>query len=417
MSSCSLSEALEIRYVEDIDANPIEPCEIFLVGSFPGRSSPSGRLVLPRTLTLNCCNIDRAGVLRKIDELCHDVEELDLAQNSLNDLNEIDNILQHMPNLSFLNLSYNDMKNAVAEKLTERDNLRSLVLNCTYIPWSIVCSFLDAMPNLQELHLSLNDYSYVDLPSNKQYKNLKQLYICGNQLSSWNDVILIGKTFPNLESLIMANTQITSIPEPSTWENLFPHLQTINFNYMLLRDWKDIDRLNHFKRMEDIRLQGIPVLDSLSELERRQHLIAYLPSVIRLNGSAILQKEREDAERAFIRYFLSEKERPKRFYELEEIHGKLDPLVDVDLSPKKTAQVFVHFCEEQSTLTVNLQQSVQELKATLSDKFGLRPAKMRLFYIDQDMKDVCGPDELRYNNRKLYSYQIRDGDEFLVDSK
>ncbi|GFQ75466.1 tubulin-specific chaperone cofactor E-like protein [Trichonephila clavata] len=186
---------------------------------------------------------------------------------------------------------------------------------------------------------------------------------------------------------------------------------------MLLNDWKDIDRLNHFKKLEDIRLQGIPVLDALSELERRQHLIAYLPSVIRLNGSAILQKEREDSERAFIRFFLSEDERPKRFYELEAIHGKLDPLVDVDLSPKKTAQVFVHFCEEQSTLTVNLQQSVQELKATLSDKFGLRPAKMRLFYIDQDMKEFCGPDELRYNNRKLYSYQIRDGDEFLIDSK
>ncbi|GFY70266.1 tubulin-specific chaperone cofactor E-like protein [Trichonephila inaurata madagascariensis] len=89
MPSCSFSEALEIRYVEDIDANPIEPCEIFLVGSFPGRSSPSGRLVLPRTLTLNCCGIDRAGVLRKIDELCHDVEELDLAQNELSDLNEV----------------------------------------------------------------------------------------------------------------------------------------------------------------------------------------------------------------------------------------------------------------------------------------------------------------------------------------
>ncbi|GFS81167.1 tubulin-specific chaperone cofactor E-like protein [Trichonephila clavipes] len=263
MPSCSFSEALEIRYVEDIDANPIEPCEIFLVGSFPGRSSPSGRLVLPRTLTLNCCGIDRAGVLRKIDELCHDVEELDLAQNELSDLNEVDNILQHMPNLSFLNLSYNDMKHATTEKLTETENLRSLVLNCTYVPWSIVCSFLDAMPKLQELHLSLNDYSFVDLPSNKQYKNLKQLYICGNPLSTWNDLIVIGKTFPNLESLIMANTHIASIPEPSLWEHIFPNLQTINFNYMLLNDWKDIDRLNHFKKLEDIRLQGIPVLDSV----------------------------------------------------------------------------------------------------------------------------------------------------------
>lgn len=89
MPTLSFSEALEIRYVEDIDVSPIEPCEIFLVGSFPGRSSPSGRLVLPRTLTLNCCEIDRAGTLRKIEELCHNVEELDLAQNQLCDLNEV----------------------------------------------------------------------------------------------------------------------------------------------------------------------------------------------------------------------------------------------------------------------------------------------------------------------------------------
>lgn len=97
----------------------------------------------------------------------------------------------------------------------------------------------------------------------------------------------------------------------------------------------------------------------------------------------------------------------------------MDPLVDVDLSPKKTAEVSVEFCEEQTVLTVNLQQSVQELKSFLSDKFGLRPTKMRLFYIDNELKglDTYGPEEMRFNNRKLYSYQIKDGDEFLVDSK
>lgn len=77
----------------------------------------------------------------------------------------------------------------------------------------------------------------------------------------------------------------------------------------------------------------------------------------------------------------------------------------------------VEFCEEQTVLTLNLQQSVQDLKSLLSDKFGLRPAKMRLFYIDQDLKGVCGPEEMRFNNRKLYSYQIRDGDQFLLDTK
>lgn len=417
MSTLSFSEALEIRYVEDINCCPIEPCDIFLVGSFPGRSSPSGRLVLPRTLTLNCCAINRAGTLRKIEELCQNVEELDLAQNQLCDLNEIDNVLCQMPNLSFLNLSHNNMKTASSEPLTKMEKLRSLVLNHTHVPWTITINFLEAMPNLQELHLSLNDYTSIDMPSNKSYPSLKQLFLCGNPISSWNDIILIGKIFPCLESLIMADTHIAAVPDSSTWEHFFPHLQTINFNNVLLHDWKDIEKLNCFSKLEDIRLQGLPVLDSLSDLERRQHLIAFLPSVIRLNGSAIFQKEREDAERAFLRHFLSDSERPKRFYDLEDIHGKLDPLVDVDLSPKKTAEVSVEFCEQQTPLTVNLQQSVQDFKSLLSDKFGLRPTKMRLFYIDQNLKGVYGPEEMRFNTRKLYSYLVRDGDQFLLDTK
>ncbi|XP_054706362.1 tubulin-specific chaperone cofactor E-like protein [Uloborus diversus] len=418
MSKCSFSEALECRYGEDLEEESSP--EIFLVGSFPGRSSPtSGRLVLPRTLTLNRCGIDCAGSHRKIEELCGKVEELDLAQNYLSDLSEIDVLLQHMPNLSFLNLSHNDLSEAMLKPLTHIESMKSLVLNCTHVPWDIVCGFLEAMPNLQELHLSLNDYTSVGLPPECHYPNLRQLYLCGSRLSSWEDVMRLGEAFPHMECLVAADTPLSRIPEPRGWEDRFPHLQTLNLNNAPLAEWTDVDRLNAFRKLEDVRLQNMPVLEDLNEPERRQHLIAYLPSVERLNGSAITPKEREDAERAFIRHFLHHdpQDRPRRVSELEAVHGKLAPLVDVDLSPKKTAQVFVNFCEEQSVVTVNLQQSVQELKHSLSERFGLRPARMRLFYLDQDLKDAHGPDELRYNGRKLYSYQIRDGDELLIVCK
>lgn len=417
MPTCSFSEALKFKYGEDLGSDPSDPCEIFVVGSFPGRSSPSGRLVLPKLLTLNCCEIDRAGAQQTIQELCHSVEELDLAQNELDDLCEIDKIVCHMPNLNFLNLSHNSMKNSSPEDMSRAENIRSLVLNHTYAPWSVVNCFLEAMPNIQELHLSLNDYSSVDIAPNNQYKSLRQLFICGNPLSSWDDVLLLDKVFPHLEALIMADTHISNVPDPQLFETVFQNLQSLNFNNALIKDWTDIDRLNSFHKLEDVRLQGIPVLEELNELERRQHLIAYLPCVTRLNGSDITPKEREDSERAFIRHYLSKNNRPKRFYDLEEIHGKLDPLVDVDLSPKKTAQMDIHFCEEQFPLTINLQQTVQDLKTMLSARFGLRPAKIRVFYVDQDMKGYCGPDELRFNSRKLYTYNIRDGDEFLVDTK
>lgn len=59
---------------------------------------------------------------------------------------QIDNVLRQMPNLTFLNLSHNNMRNAAVEPLTRMEKLRSLVLNHTYVPWNIVSSFLDAMP-------------------------------------------------------------------------------------------------------------------------------------------------------------------------------------------------------------------------------------------------------------------------------
>lgn len=117
------------------------------------------------------------------------------------------------------------------------------------------------LSSLQELHLSLNEYTTIDLPSNKIYPTVKHLSLCGNPIASWNDVVLVGKIFPSLESLIMADTHIASIPEPSTWEHFFPNLQTINFNNVLLNDWKYIERLNCFSKLEDIRLQNLPVVD------------------------------------------------------------------------------------------------------------------------------------------------------------
>ena len=71
-------------------------------------------------------------------------------------------------------------------------------------------------------------------------------------------------------------------------------------------------------------------------------LVARLPNVKVLNGGDMITKtEREDAERAFIRYFLDTPadQRPERWEELVEVHGVLDPLVNIDLSPDMNVKV------------------------------------------------------------------------------
>ena len=41
-------------------------------------------------------------------------------------------------------------------------------------------------------------------------------------------------------------------------------------------------------------------------------VVAYLPNITRLNGSRVQEQEREDAERSFIRRFLSAEVKPSR---------------------------------------------------------------------------------------------------------
>lgn len=42
---------------------------------------------------------------------------------------------------------------------------------------------------------------------------------------------------------------------------------------------------------------------------------------------------------------------------------------------------------------------------------------MRLFYVDQVLRDNHGPEEMKYMHKQLYSYNISSGDEIIIDQK
>ena len=117
-----------------------------------------------------------------------------------------------------------------------------------------------------------------------------------------------------------------------------------------IKSWTDIDRLNKFPALKNLRVQNWPLWSKCdsTEHERRQFVIARLPNVQVLNGGGKIGfEEREDAERVFIRYYMEkpESERPARYAELISKHGKIDPLVKIDLRPEKKVQVKFIFKE------------------------------------------------------------------------
>jgi hypothetical protein len=140
-----------------------------------------------------------------------------------------------------------------------------------------------------------------------------------------------------LELLSLAECPVSQLPAAEVLPHLPPDLHSLNISTTKIHDWAEVDKLRQFPALDDLRIAHCPFLDEYTAHEKRMMLIARLPNVQILNGGdRIGPVEREDAERAFIRHFLDTPEhgRPARFDELVAIHGLLDPLVNVDLTPE-----------------------------------------------------------------------------------
>ena len=66
--------------------------------------------------------------------------------------------------------------------------------------------------------------------------------------------------------------------------------------------------------------------------------VARLPNITHLNGTRVSTDQRINAERAYLRMHY-EGEKEARYDELVQVHGVLEPLVEIDLTPKHTADV------------------------------------------------------------------------------
>lgn len=271
--------------------------------------------------------------------------------------------------------------------------------------------------SLEELFLCLNDYETVSC-SPVCCQSLKLLHITDNNLQDWTEIRKLGIMFPSLDTLILANNNLTTIEESEdSLARLFPNLRSINLHKSGLHCWEDIDKLNSFPKLEEVKLLGIPLLQSYTTEERRKLLIARLPSIIKLNGSIVGDGEREDSERFFIRYYMEfpEEEVPFRYHELITKYGKLEPLAVVDLRPQSSVKVEVHFQDKVEEMSIRLDQTVAELKKHLKTVVQLSTSNMLLFYLDQEAP--FGPEEMKYSSRALHSYGIRDGDKIYVEPR
>ncbi|GAB1294096.1 Tubulin-specific chaperone cofactor E-like protein [Apodemus speciosus] len=346
------------------------------VPATPQGSPMKDRLNLPSVLVLNSCGITCAGDEREIAAFCAHVSELDLSDNKLQDWHEVSKIVSNVPQLEFLNLSSNPLSLSVLER---------------------TCA--GSFSGVRKLLLHITD----------------------NNLQDWTEIRKLGVMFPSLDTLVLANNHLNAIEEPAdSLARLFPNLRSISLHKSGLQSWEDIDKLNSFPKLEEVRLLGIPLLQPYTTEERRKLVVARLPSVSKLNGSVVTDGEREDSERFFIRYYVDvpQEDVPFRFAEYHELitkYGKLEPLAEVDLRPQSSAKVEVHFNDQVEEMSIRLDQTVAELKKQLKALVQLPPSSMLLYHFDHEAP--FGPEEMKFSSRALHSFGIRDGDKIFVESK
>ncbi|XP_034440453.1 tubulin-specific chaperone cofactor E-like protein [Hippoglossus hippoglossus] len=393
---------------------------VVVVPSAGPQGSPlKDRVNLPSVLVLDSWGISQAGDQAWIVAFCAHVSKLDLSHNKLQDWHEINKIVSNTPNLESLNLSYNPLAGVTLEPWCTKAffRVRSLGLNNTKVSWDTVLLLIREIPELEELFLSLNGYSSLTAPS-VAFPSLRLLHITHNSLQDWAEVRKFSSMFPSLDTLVMANNNLASIQDnKDVLQRLFPNLRSINLHNSGLNRWEDVEKLNFFPKLEEVQLQGIPLLQTFTEEERIHLTIAQLPAISWLNGSVVTDCEREAAERFFIRYYFDypEEELPDRYHSLVAKYGKLEPLAEIDLRPRCCAQVEVHCEEKVQQLTIRLDQTVAVLKKQLTTVVQLSTNSMRLYYIDRT--SVFGPEEMKFNTRALHSYSIQDGDQLLVVPK
>ena len=96
-----------------------------------------------------------------------------------------------------------------------------------------------------------------------------------------------------------------------------------------------------------------------------------------------------------------------RWTELVSIHGNLEPLVKIDLSPRNVFRVGVWWGQEERILMVSVRQRVKTFKSVLARQFPVVAGCMRVWYYDQDHWATSGPQEMKWPEKGLYTLGLR----------
>uniref|UniRef100_A0A915NSC6 Tubulin-specific chaperone E n=1 Tax=Meloidogyne floridensis TaxID=298350 RepID=A0A915NSC6_9BILA len=415
----SQNESKEFCFCSEEDNAP------YIIDIFGTSPCIAARERVLELLVLDNLGISSIGCTQRLISLAHRVTELDLSFNRLDWLT-VGKLLETLPLLSTLNLGYNTKLCGQIDgnELPKANKLSTLILNGLSLSFSTLQTIFNSAPSLRVLHLSKTQFPYSELncsdleKTTKNFisKNLEELHLNDCEINNWHRVLNVLFYFPKLESLFLADNPLISVHHCQKCNlqtnELTKKLRVLSLSNTKISSWQSIENLLSLKQLEELKLINIPLLKDYSIEERLHLVIGRLRNLKILNGSHIDNRQHEESERFFIRFYSNSDKKPSIYSELVEKHGMLEQLVKVDLTPKRYAKVVIH-CEECEWVRMLVKL---RLSGTVLELMKFLERLMRIFYVDKQIS-ALGPEELRFPNQELKLLHIEDDDEFFIQSK
>ena len=325
------------------------------------------------------------------------------------------------------------MENISKEK--HYPNMKTLVMNDMLISWKVfVEEVLPLFPNVQEVHFRDNFVSNEDLDGCKipSLEKLHALNLSGNNISSWESV---WKAFSGLEmSRLLLN--YNSIKSISHHTNGFASLKSLSVANNFIEDWDSINELNKFPCLEEIRLDNNLIQEKFGVANTRQFTIGRVKGLITVNGSEVRKKEREEAEKYYLKQCGREKQSKSsedNTFDITISHPRYNELVNIYGDPceaeKQSSQaakvshefVVLYIKSVAASVASNAAPlekkipyglTIHKLKQMCQRLFKLEVSKQRLFYIDVGHSL---PEPLKDDFTDVDFYGVKDGGTIIMD--
>ncbi|GAA5887432.1 hypothetical protein JCM16303_004281 [Sporobolomyces ruberrimus] len=285
-----------------------------------------------------CQTNDEAGgdELAEFGKKLSGLEFLHLSCTLLPSLVEVERIARALPKLAFLSLNSNRFESIRGPTaLPGFERLTTLKLNSTLLTWPEVIRISPSLPNLVNLELGFNrltrlDHAQPSSAAKSEPVSLPKLEILNlemNELHDMEETILAVSGLPSLKKLVLASNRFETLSLASrmstTTTSALRQLRHLSLTSNLLSSWSDsIDALGEaasttFPALNSLSIADNPLSSDLTNsrltgptkptyqnrrgLDTRLLIIARLGFLDTLEGTAITEAEREDAERYWIR--------------------------------------------------------------------------------------------------------------------